>query len=532
MGKNFLKSSLQNASFNIIFQLVFRVVTFLLNAFVLRNISQAVVGVMNVRLLLLESTILFLSREAFRRACLSKTTEHNWPQVVNLIWLTVPLCAVLSILFGWIWLYALTTPEQHITTHYTIGVWSICISCIMEMCIEPIFLVSQAFLFVKLKVLLDTLHVVIRTITFTSLVLWKPSAAVLAFSVAQLLAVGVFCLAYIVYFHHFIQTKSPTEDFPFSSMKDFLPKKLDNEELVDLRLCVLTWSFLKQGILKQVLTEGERYIMTLFSVLTFYEQGIYDVVNNLGSLAARFIFRPVEESSYFYFSQLVHRDKSIKEQNEEQMKEAATVLKQLLRCMSSLGLLIVCFGQGYSRLLLLLYGGQTLADDLGTLLLRTHCFAVLLLGLNGISECYALATMSASQLDRYNYVMAFLSVGFLFFSLIFTYVLGSVGFIIANCGNMLARIFHSLKFIKKRYTGSQFDPVKGIVPGKLYLFTVATSGVITLMSENFYYENSKVYHFFIGALCFLVTVGVWIFEEKAWVLYSYKSIRRHSLKLE
>ncbi|BES98554.1 Rft protein [Nesidiocoris tenuis] len=88
MGKNFLKSSLQNASFNIIFQVGFRVVTFLLNAFVLRNISQDVIGVMNVRLLLLESTILFLSREAFRRALLSRTTEHNWPQVINLLWLT------------------------------------------------------------------------------------------------------------------------------------------------------------------------------------------------------------------------------------------------------------------------------------------------------------------------------------------------------------------------------------------------------------------------------------------------------------
>ena len=82
------------------------------------------------------------------------------------------------------------------------------------------------------------------------------------------------------------------------------------------------------------------------------------------------------------------------------MNEAAMVLKQLLRCMSSLGLIIVCFGQSYSRLLLILYGGQTLADNLGTLLLRTHCFAVLLLALNGITECYALATMSASQLDR------------------------------------------------------------------------------------------------------------------------------------
>lgn len=75
-------------------------------------------------------------------------------------------------------------------------------------------------------------------------------------------------------------------------------------------------SFMKQGILKQILTEGERYVMTLCSILSFNEQGVFDVVNNLGSLAARFLFRPIENSAYFYFSQLVSRDTSIKDQNK------------------------------------------------------------------------------------------------------------------------------------------------------------------------------------------------------------------------
>lgn len=38
-------------------------------------------------------------------------------------------------------------------------------------------------------------------------------------------------------------------------------------------------------------------------------------MNNLGSLAARFIFRPIEESGYFYFTQIVKRDKPISDQN-------------------------------------------------------------------------------------------------------------------------------------------------------------------------------------------------------------------------
>ena len=49
--------------------------------------------------------------------------------------------------------------------------------------------------------------------------------------------------------------------------------------------------------MKQLLTDCEKYVMTFFNLLTLSEQGIFDVVSNLGSLAARFIFRPAEEQS-------------------------------------------------------------------------------------------------------------------------------------------------------------------------------------------------------------------------------------------
>jgi oligosaccharide translocation protein RFT1 len=86
---------------------------------------------------------------------------------------------------------------------------------------------------------------------------------------------------------------------------------------VDFPLFLLLWSFLKQGFMKQLLTDGERYVMTLFNTLQFDQQGVYDVVNNLGSLAARFLFKPVETSAYFYFSQLVQREVSIKKQIQQ-----------------------------------------------------------------------------------------------------------------------------------------------------------------------------------------------------------------------
>lgn len=64
-------------------------------------------------------------------------------------------------------------------------------------------------------------------------------------------------------------------------------------------LLVLTISFLKQSVIKQVLTEGERYVMTISPVLTFSQQSIYDIVNNLGSLAARYTHESLRNPAFY-----------------------------------------------------------------------------------------------------------------------------------------------------------------------------------------------------------------------------------------
>lgn len=47
-----------------------------------------------------------------------------------------------------------------------------------------------------------------------------------------------------------------------------------------------------------------------------YFPGIYDVVNNLGSMAARFLFEPIEESGYLLFSQLLVRGEPVTKQKQ------------------------------------------------------------------------------------------------------------------------------------------------------------------------------------------------------------------------
>lgn len=164
----------------------------------------------------------------------------------------------------------------------------------------------------------------------------------------------------------------------------------------------LVWSFSKQGALKQVLTEGEKYVMSISPILTFHQQATYDIVNNLGSLAARFVFRPIEENSYFYFTQTLKRDKSLAEQDDDKVHQAHTVLENLLKVVTSIGLIGMVFGQSYAKTVLTIYGGAKFVDDdgLSVLLLRWHAIAIVLLAINGICEGYMFATMTSKELNK------------------------------------------------------------------------------------------------------------------------------------
>lgn len=182
------------------------------------------------------------------------------------------------------------------------------------------------------------------------------------------------------------------DSFPISLQGSTFNKNLQN----------LVWSFFKQGFLKQLLTEGEKYVMSISPILTFSEQATYDIVNNLGSLAARFIFRPIEENSYFYFTQTLIRDTPLTQQPRAKIEEACSVLYNLLKVVTSIGLIGMVFGQSYSKTVLTLYGGTKFVEDdgLSVLLLRWHALAIILLAINGICEGYMFATMTSAELDK------------------------------------------------------------------------------------------------------------------------------------
>ena len=376
-----VESTVRSASYNVILQVTFRILTFVMNGILLRYTTKDMIGIVNVRLMLLNQTIVFVAREAFRKACLSKTADKRWEQVINLLWCVFPLGVVLSFVLGYVWLYLLEIPDPVKIPNYPLAVLVFAASGSVELLSEQLWVVAQAFVFLRLKVVIEGIANFARCVITLSLVVFVPDLGIIAFCLAQMVFSVLAMVLYYVYFIYYIrfipkEQKITENDFPLKSLRDFFPKIVTGKSFLSLGLARLTWSFFKQSFLKKILTEGERYIMTLFKVLTFSQQGIYDVINNLGSLVARCVFMPIEESYYTFFAHTLERGSSADKQAQHSVKMASETLEVVLKFVVLVGLTFLSFGYSYSFLLLDIYGGTTLSSGEGKFKTQLHVTAV------------------------------------------------------------------------------------------------------------------------------------------------------------
>lgn len=88
---------------------------------------------------------------------------------------------------------------------------------------------------------------------------------------------------------------------------------------------------------------------------------------------------------------------------QDKITQANSVLYNLCKVVTSIGLIGLVFGQSYSRTVLTLYGGAKFVggDGLSVLLLRWHAFAIVLLAVNGIWEGYMFATMTSKEINKF-----------------------------------------------------------------------------------------------------------------------------------
>jgi oligosaccharide translocation protein RFT1 len=308
--------------------------------------------------------------------------------------------------------------------------------------------------------------------------------AVFVFSMAQVLSSLFYAISYWTYFAFVYSSQKYGHKLKVTSIRQFLPQKLQTKPFLDTSLLIVAWTFLKQGAVKQLLTEGERMVMTIFNPLTFAEQGVYDVVNNLGSLAARFILQPIEESSYLVFGQFLDRNKPPEKQVDTNVRAVGQLLRNLLRAMILLGSFIFVFGFNYSELALQLYGGHNLSGGIGPTLLRWHCVYVFFIAVNGITECFTFAAMNQTELNLFNQKLVFLSIIFLSSAYLLTLGFGSPGFIMSNCLNMSGRVVFSILFITRYFRETKHgSPLKGCLPNVWVILSMGVTFSFLRVSE-------------------------------------------------
>eukprot|EP01137_Pigoraptor_chileana_P003106 Opistho-2@42850 len=523
-----LRSASRAAYLNMGLQLGLRILTFVMNAFVLRHVSRELLGTVNVRLTLLWSSILFLSRESLRKACLGDEFR-NKQSVRNTVWLAVPIGACVSVALFLVWTALLVDPG---VDGYTTAAAAFALAAVVELAAEPLYVHSQWNMHVGVKVCAEGVAMVVRCVVVAIAVTQFPGNGLTGFAIAQLAyAVGVVG-AY--YGHYALRIRGGQEPL-LASVASLLPRRPPDAEsfaesslsaplipqapeaprsprdsfrgpqvtyrrpmgadswrsrageggLFNVRALSLAAVFFRQGVLKQLLTEGERYIMTVFAVIGMGEQGTYDIVNNLGSLVPRFVFQPIEESFYVFFTRVIKREDGLGAlQPKDRLDLAASTYATLLRTMLTVGLVIACFGQAYSPLLLRMYGGSALATDAAVNILRWYCVYVLVMSLNGVAECFYHAVAPKSALEVYNRVMVAVSAVLLVASIYLVDWMGASGFVAANCIAMGLRGTYCFTYTRLYFIGTPHaDLLRHCLPSSHIIAALALSAALTLASR-------------------------------------------------
>jgi oligosaccharide translocation protein RFT1 len=447
----------------------------------------------------------------------------QWQKVAQIAWLAVPVGITTAGILGTIWVSLLTRPDTDV---YTPAVAAFALSAVIELTAEPLWILGQMQLYIRLKVAAEGLGLTVRCVLTIVLLMKAPDLGLYAFCFAQVAGSVVQTLVYYVVI---VRDIHAGELAPLVTATDLLPGA-DAATGTSWPLALppdlseRAWNFWKQSLLKQFLTEGEGFLMTFLGVLSFSEQGVYNVINNLGSLIPRFLFAPIEETFFTYFAGLVGQGDGTRAVGRGKVDKAVETLRTLLTFVVLVSLVIAVFAQAYAATALHIYGGDVLSSGTGPLLLRVYAVYVVFLALNGVTESFMFAAMTNVEVDRHNLWMVGFSAVFLGAAWQLTALYGSVGFILANCVNMGVRIGRSAFFIKafvlKAAGAEKLRQLTDFVPPAAVQAALAAALVVTTFSREVLCCTVllKVAHIALGAGMLLTVVATVWFTHRSFLM--------------
>lgn len=217
--------------------------------------------------------------------------------------------------------------------------------------------------------------------------------------------------------------------------------------------------FLQENVLRLLLTEGEKFVLSSSAAVALSAQGAFDVATSIGALAARLLFRLWEEFAFNEWARVAagmlakesFREPAKRREALPLLEQGVTLLHNMCRVAIVVGVMCCAFGPLLSgRVLWLLYGSRWANKEASDILAVFVC-VLPLFGLNGLVEAFGRAMCSAQQLQRSRTRLLFVSGLYLVSALAaLKWSGGDVRFLIlANAGQFVLRIAIGLSAAKQ-----------------------------------------------------------------------------------
>lgn len=457
-------SLVQNAAVLVAGQLVSKLFTFSLNQLLLSYTSPSALGISQLIEFVLDYTF-FLSREAIRLTIaklpeLSPNNKLQW--TINYSCFTFLIYALLGIpIIYWKIICNgdnISSLLYPLTTYHLMFIIFICATA--ELLAESYYNVNQYVKFdFKTRTKIESFAGFTRCIVqFISVIFIAPrfgllSTAVNAYVFGYLAGQISYSISILfLYWASF-------------SFKIFIPCKVQNIEKKSVWFEPNSWKYFKsifiQQIFKNFLTVGDKFVTT--SLLSIEIQGYYSFISNYGSLIARMLFAPMEESTRITIGSLFKNQD--KEKERKDFEELRRCLLNVSKIYTYLLTLLIIFAPLNTKFLLNLVFRNFISSDV-IVAFKIYWVYVILLSLNGILEALFQSLFdSKEKVNNYSFFMFINSIVFLLslVLLISWFQYGLNGLVLANMINMIMRIMYCYRevygFIRLKITslGVKFE---------------------------------------------------------------------------